>query len=328
MAKSIRKQQELPAQQAAALGQKVIFDIPLTADLERLTIALSGSVTLTTGAANLLKDGICEIIKAVEVIKDGSDTLVSLPFSQVVQGNMFRRRHRAAPTLLQPLLTIAAQPFSAIGTVDLSAFAVLRRKETSVRETDCKTLQLAITFASDFTGVFTGGGFVVSTSTLSLIVKADETVEMVDGQGQMSTPILKPLYTARDDSVSAAVTRQRFRLTPEQALRGITMRCCNSSNVNSDSVLSRVRVYTGNTLRYDMSAAGIRAHNQAEMTAAIPAGYYYLDFAEQGASPDRLNDCYDLRAAVLNGADAYIEYDSLAAMTATITQWGFKHIGG
>lgn len=326
MAKSQRNQKVLPAQQTPGLGVQVVYDIPLVADLNRITLALSGTVAIgTASATGLYKDGICELIKSVELKRDGSDTLVSVPFSLLVQGNMFRRRKQAAPTLTQPGLTVATQPFAAIGVLDLNAFGALRPKDSALRETDCKTLQLIVTFASDFTGVFNLGSAVVGSSTISLIAKADETVELADpATGAKTKPRLKVLVSNREDNVTGATSRQRFRLTPGQALRGITLRAVNSSSVTSDSVLSAVRVYVGDKLRTDLTAAAIRAMNQAEFNASIPTGYYYLDFAELGQSDDRLEDCYDLRAEVLQGADAYIEYDSSAQMTLGVTQFGYK----
>lgn len=321
MGKSIRKEQEFPAQQAPALNTKIIYDIPLTADLERLVVSLSGVVTLTAVATALKKDGICELIQSVDLIANGSDTIVSVPFAQIVQGNMFRRNSRNAPPLTQPGLAIAAQPFKATGVIDLAAYGVIRPKDTSVRETAYKTLQLAVRFA-DFASVFTGG--TVSASTLAMLVQADETIEMPDATGAASAPIMRPLISYREDSVTGAVTRQRFRLTPEQALRGLTLRAMDATgNVCSDAVLSRVRVYTGTMLRYDKISAAIRDKNQNEMNGGVPTGYYYINFAAQGESADRLNDCYDLRAAAMGGADAYIEYDSAAAMTLCVTQHGY-----
>jgi hypothetical protein len=327
MSKSIRTQQELPAQLAPNPGVKQIFDIPLTSDIESLIISFSGSVQLTTGATQLNKDGIAEFIQSVDLIANGSDTICSVPFPVLVQGNLFRRKGRVAPTLLQPLLTVAVQPFSCVGVLDLAAFGAIRPKDSSVREFSYKTLQLALRYATDWTPVFNGGGFVTSAIVLTTIVMAQETVEIVDSTGKLTAPILRPLFSYREDTVTGAVTRERFRLTPEQALRGITFRAVNATGVtNSDTVLSRVRIYTGKTLRFDKSAAGIRAQNLADMNATIPTGYYYIDLASSGNSPDRLNDCYDLRAAVLQGADAYIEFDSSAAMTAGITQWGYTRL--
>lgn len=326
MAKSHRNQQVLASQQTPALGTKVVYDIPLTADLSRIVLALDGSVTLSTAATGLLKDGICELIKTVELKRNGSDTLVSVPFSALVNGNMFRRRRQAAPTLTQPGVTAAAQAFSAIGILDLAAYGALRPKDSVVRETDCKTLQLIVTIASDFSGVFYGNNFAVSASSLTLTAKADEILELQDATGKQSAPRIRPLFSNRDDTVSGAANRNNFKLTPDQALRGITLRASTSAGLNSDAVLGAVRVYVGKRLALELTAAAIRADNKGEHNAAVPTGYYFLDFAEQGAVPDRLEDCYDLRQAVLGGADARLEYDSLAAMTLNVTQWGYTKV--
>lgn len=328
MSKSIRKQQEFPSQQAAGLNTKVVYDIPLTADLERLLILLSGTVTTSVAATALVKDGIAELIQSVDLIANGSDTIASLPFAQLVNGNMFRRYARNAPPVVQPTLAIGVLPFSASGVLDLSAFGAIRPKDSSVRETKYKTLQLILRFAPDFTSVMSGA--TVTGSTINSLVTAHETVELPDPTtGKVTSPILRPLISYREDNVTGATIRQRFRLTPEQALRGLVLRAVNGAgNATTDATLSQVRVYTGTTLRYAKSAAGIRADNQNDMQAAIPTGYYFLNFAAQGQSPDRLNDSYDLRMAVMGGADAYLEYDSSAAMTLGVAQWGNQQVVG
>lgn len=324
MGKSVRTQQELSGNIAAALGAKIVYDIPLTADLENILISLSGGVTLADAATALKRDGIAEIIASVDLVADGKKTLVSVPFAQLVQGNIPRRVRLSEPTLTQPGLTAAAQTFLASGVLDCSAFGAMRPKDSSVRETRYKTLQLVVRFAASWDSVFSD---VVSYSatTLTLIVKTNETVESADASGNVSTPLLVPSVSYREEAVSALANKNRFRLTPEQVLRGLTLVAIDSTgNVKSDAVLGRVRIYTGKTLRLDLAAATIRADNLASMVSVIPAGYYYLDLARSGGSVDRLNDCYDLRTAVLQGADAYLEFDSLAAMTLGVTQFGYE----
>lgn len=324
MGQSIRKFTELPLQNQPALGQRVIVDIPTTADLESLLIMLSGTVTLTGAASNLLSDGVANIITGVDLIGDGKDVICSLPYAQIVNGNMFRRKTLAAPIVTQPGLTVAAQPFVCEGTLDLAAFNAIRPKDSSVRENSYKTLQLALRFAGDWTGVFNGG--TISTTAFTLTIFARETIELKDDKGDVSTPIMRPLFSARDDNFSGAVTRQRFRLTPEQALRGISLRAINSTTVNDDAVLSRVRVYVGKDLRLDMSASCIKEYNKNGMAQAPGTGWYFLDFADGEGSPDKMNDCLDLRSVVTQGADAYIEYDTLKQGVVNIAQYGYVQL--
>lgn len=61
MANSIRTRGELTPQNAPALGARVVYEIPRTADLESLFILFNGSVTLTTGATSVITDGIMNL---------------------------------------------------------------------------------------------------------------------------------------------------------------------------------------------------------------------------------------------------------------------------
>lgn len=325
MPQSIRKHGEMPLQNSPGLGVRVTCDIPLTADLESLELLLSGTVTLSTGASALVTDGIANIIQSVELIGDGRDTIVSLPFNQLVNGNMFRRKYGNLPVVTQPGLTIAAHSYEVSAMLDLATFAGVRPKDSSVRENRYRTLQLLVRFAGDWTGVFTGGGFVVSANTFDLVVRARECIELPDpATGIASAPIMRPLVSARDDNFSAAVERQHFRLTPDQIMRGIGLRVLNSSGALSDSILKRVRVYVGKDLRLDYAAASLKKANKTEMAGTVPTGYYFLDFADGQGSPDRLNDCLDLRQEVTRGADCYLEYDTLAQGAVNIAQYGYQ----
>lgn len=322
MGASIRKTSTFPLQNQPGLGVRVICDLPRTADLENFLIKLSGIVTLSTGAAALVTDGIWNMIQEVSLIGDGRDTIVSIPFNVLGNGNMFRRKWGSVSQELQPLLTIAAQPFEASAFLDLAAFGALRPKDSNLRETRYKTLQLALRFANDWTGVFSGGGFVVSGQTLALEISGQESIELADSNGNASGPIFRQLVSSRDDTVTGAVTRQRFKLSPDQILRGLGLRTVTAANALADTVLDKVRVYVGNDLRFELPASALKTRNKTSHIAAVKTGYYFMDFADMLGSSDRLNDALDVRREVVSGADCYFEYDSLVAGTVNVTQYG------
>lgn len=324
MGQSIRTQSAFPLQSTPAVNTRVICDIPLTADLENLLVTLDGSVTLSTAATALLADGILNLIQSIDLVGDGKDVIYSMPFHQVVKGNLFRRKKGNRPTITDPGVTAAAHAFEAIGVIDLAAFGMQRPKDSALRENKYRTLQLIARFGS-FDNVFTGGGFVVSDSTINLSVRAKETVELVDNTGKASRPIVRVQASYREETVTGAVTKHRFRLTPDQALRGAVLRVLNGSSALSDAVLSRVRVYVGKTLRYELTAADIK--DDAMMNhingSTNETGYYFIDLADGNGKPDSLNDCYDLRTEKTAGADSYIEFDTSAAANVGIQQYGY-----
>jgi hypothetical protein len=347
MGSTIRKHTEMPLQQVPALGARVICDIPLTSDLENVLIALSG--TLTTGATaptGLKGGGITELIQQVELIGDGRDVIASMPFDVLCNGNMFRRKNGNQSSITQPgLLASTVYNFEAETVLDLSQFSAIRPKDSALRENNYKTLQIAFRYAGDWSTVFINGAtagvvassniavnpFALPASSLSgLVVTAKESVELADATGAASAPVLRALYSARDDQVSGATTRQRFRLTPDQYLRGITLRTKTNTpgvpatdGLLSNSLLSRVRVYVGKDLRTDLSSQMIRERNGIEVGALTnPNGYYYIDFADGNGSPDKINDALNLMRDVTQGADCYLEYDTVGACTTNVTQWG------
>jgi hypothetical protein len=324
MAQSIRTQTSFPLQNQPVQNSRVICDIPLTADLENLLLTLYGSVTLSTGATALLADGILNLIQSVDLVGDGKDVIMSVPFHQLVKGNLWRRKKGHRPTVIEPGVTIAAHAFEAIGFVDLSAFGMIRPKDSALRENKYRTLQLVARFGS-FTNVFTGGGVVVSASTINLTIRAKETVELVDATGRASAPIVRVQDSYREETVTGAVTKHRFRLTPDQALRGLVLHVQDGASALSDAVLDRVRVYVGKTLRYELTAADIKDLQKAEHIngSTNETGYYFVDLADGNGSADKLNDCYDLRTEKTAGADSYIEFDTSAAAKVGVRQYGY-----
>jgi len=125
---------------------------------------------------------------------------------------------------------------------------------------------------------------------------------------------------------AGAANKQQFLLNPGQTLRGITLRSETAAKALSDAILSAVRVYVGNSLRYNVSAAGIVAANAAMIKAARTTGRYFLNFTEESGSLERLNNELDLSLATLAGANAYIELDIAGAGIVKVTQWGHQAV--
>lgn len=326
MSDSIRIRSELTAQSAAVLGSRVVFDIPRTADLEDIFILFNGSITLTTGATAVITDGILNLITAVELVANsGRDVIVSVPFSQLVQTNMFRRKRGCAPAISQVGVAIAANTFSVGSYLDLSAFAAMQPKNSALRENNYESLQLAFRFAGDLTGVYTGGGFVSSAQSLNLSVLTRETVELPDAVGNYTSPIARPLVTTNDVIIAGAANKVQFKLTPGQGLRGIALKVQSNASppLFAEASLTRARVYVGKVLRHDSSGTTLRGAMNANYPVAVPAGYLLLDFADRQGADDHLADLLDLDPAKTLGADSYLEIDVSAACTVSITQYGY-----
>ena len=323
MGQSFSRSTEMPARTAPAFGVTAVWSFPLTANLDKIDIQLTGTVDVTVAAAALVGDGAPEIIKSIDLVGDGNVVICSIPFATLVNGNMWRRFAGLAPAVSQPSLLVGVNAFSALATLDLKSFASLRPKDTTLVETSFRVLELRAVIASDFTGAISGGTVLVSGSSIAMNIVAHETIELPDARGATSLPSKRAQYSSTDIVVAGAASRQYKRLTPGQHLRGLTLRVQNAAGtVDTDGILTAVRLYIGNSQRYNVSGAGIVSKNQSQMLAARPVGYYYLNFTEQQGSVERLNDEIDLRLATLGGADAYMEFDTNAAAVVRITQWG------
>jgi len=329
MSDSLRTAQILSAQNAPALGASVVYDIPRTADLEALHIALTGTIQLTTGATAIITDGICNIIESVDLITNGGrDVIASLKYSDLVQGNIFRRKHGKVPTLTQVGVGIAVHAFEVNAVLDMAAFGALRPKDSNLRENNYESLQLKLRFASDWTGVYTGGGFVATTFAPTLVVSTQETIELPDAAGKYSSPSLRPLMTSNDITLSGATNNHQFKLTPNQLLRGLVIKVTTNASpqVLSDALLSRIRVNVGKVQRLSLTSAAIKAQMKDMSATANLTGYYFVDLADGRGSPDKLSDTLDLTAGQTNGADSVVEIDTSAAAIVSVVQFGYVPI--
>lgn len=326
MPDSIRTAGELTPQNAPVLGARVVYEIPRTADLENILVYFYGSLTLTTGAAALITDGILNLITAVELLANsGRDVIVSVPFNILTQGNFARRKRGNAPAITQPGVAIAANTFSVAAHIDLASFGTVRPKDTSLRENNYESLQLAFRFAGDLTGVYTGGGFVTSAQSLNLAVLVRETVELPDAKGVYSSPVARPLKTANDVGIAGASNKVQFKLTPGQGLRGIVLKVQSTATppVLNDTTLTRCRVNVGKVNRLDIAGTTLKAMMSNHYPATPPTGYYLIDFADREGADDHLNDCLDLDPSKTQGADSILEFDVSAACTITVMQDGY-----
>jgi len=328
MGDSIRTSSELTPQNLPALGARVVYEIPRTSDLEQISVLFTGSFELTTAANALITDGVLNIITAVELLANsGRDVIISAPLNILVQGNMFRRRKGSVPVIAQPGVAAAVNAFSVAAILDLSAYGTIRPKDSSLRENNYESLQLAFRFAGDVTGVYTGGGFVNTNNVLNLAVAVKETVELADPKTQVtSNPVARPLVTSNDVIIAGASNKVQFKLTPGQGLRGICLKVQSNANppVLSDTLLSRTRVNVGKVNRLDKAGTTIKAEMSVNYhgNSAAPVGYYYMDFAERQGANDHLNDVLNLDPSHTNGADSIIEFDTSGPCTISVLQLG------
>ena len=105
MGNSINTRGELTPQNQPVLGARVVYEIPRTADLNSLYILFTGTVTLGVAATSIITDGILNLITAVELLANGGrDSICSVPFSMLTQGNMFRRKRGSSPSSRRSVL--------------------------------------------------------------------------------------------------------------------------------------------------------------------------------------------------------------------------------
>lgn len=329
MPDSIRTKSALSANTVPVLGKKVRFNIPRTADLEKLLVIFSGTITNSVAATSLITDGILNLITNVSLEANSGRTIIaSMPMSMLVKGSNFpQRKHGKAPTLTNVGITAAAHVFRVAAEFSLAAFGTVRPKDTSLREGDFESLELVFQFAPTLVDYVYEAGTSVATA-LDLEVMAAECVELKDAQGKYSSPTARVSESANDIDFAGASSNVAYKLAAGQGLRGVVLRVQSAATppVLSDTLLKDVIVRVGKVERVSkLTAAMIKD----EMANIIPAaaqpgvGYFVLDFMHRQGSNEHLTDALDLDPANTNGADSEIIFGTTGACKVTMLQKGF-----
>lgn len=329
MPDSIRTKAALSGNAVPVLGKKVRFNIPRTADLEKLLIIFSGTITNSVAATSLITDGILNLITNVSLEANSGRTIIaSMPFSMLVKGSTFPQRKRGkSPALTNVGVTAAAHVFRVATEFSLASFGTVRPKDTSLREGDYESLSLVFQFAPTLVDYVYEAGTSVAT-TLDLEVMAAECVELKDAAGKYSSPTARVSESANDIDFSGASSNVAYKLAAGQGLRGIVLRVQSTATppVLSDTLLKDVTVRVGKVERISKLTAAMIKDDMSTFipSASLPGtGYFVIDFMHRQGSDENLTDALDLMPENTNGADSEIIFGTTAACKITMLQKGY-----
>lgn len=288
------------------------LDLPRKNLYRDLVLWLKGSVVITdvTQAPVVFTGGIgsgLKIVKRVEVIANGRDTIKSLSLSALAMKNQFL--FGARPQITESLLTAATHPFGGVVHLPFAMPRAIREIDTLLNSGRLATLELRVTYGATSDMYSTQPTALTEASTVGdLEVYVNEAIRL-DGKDEPYSAY-KELYI--EDVIAAASAEHQILLPVGNRYRGFMFES-ESDGEMVDTILKKITIKSGTDIFFSMDAyegttyrpAGgpLRGDNIREfgLSDETLTGYLYVDFCKEG----RLVDCLD--ASRLSSLEAILD---------------------
>lgn len=283
----------------------VTVDLPRGYDIESLFFRLYGTANVTTGGTAVRAMAPTQLIKRIELIADGKNTIASIPFWALVKNQL-----RSAFGLMTPptAASIAAYSIEAHGTLDQALIDGVRPKDSNLRTSGMQLLQLRITTGA-LTDLFTGSP-AGSMTAFTLDVHTSEIVELPDEKGQITKPLYLQKRSYQDIALAASNANQQIILPVGNALRGVAI-LATINGEPSNAVINNIQLASGVDVRVNNTAPDIQRANAvdyeplgilsnttgAASSTQMPTGLYIVDLMRNGSSQCKVTDAWDLTQA-------------------------------
>jgi hypothetical protein len=282
-----------------AEGSSITVDMPRGYDLESVYFFMTLAGTLTTAGTAVRAEAPLQMIRRIELVADGKNTIASVSGSLLNRTNL--QRNGQLGFLSAPAdATAAARTASAALVLDQQLIDGIRPKDSNLRTSGMQLLQLRITFGnwSDcFTGAAAGG----LTANSTIDITTSETVELPDEQGNISRPLYVLKRTFQDVSCPSTNANQEINLPVGNFLKAVALRAQGATTAGepSDAVVNFITLRSGVDVRFSASwnqtVAMIR---QDYNVTTRPVGVAVADMTNSGScSGVRATDAWDLTRA-------------------------------
>lgn len=336
----------LLAQVPLTLNSQIPIQMPRNYDYETIFIRISGTVTLPVALAvgsngfkpALRSDAPSGLITNVQLLMEGRNALINVPFHVLNQANVRRSRNffsmaipetygatqnpglvKNAATASTALVENTAITFEATIAVDLQNVLGMRPKDSVLRSGGMQTLDLRITTADSaalfyqasatllttpFAPPAIGATLAATTAATNPITNAFITVtdiemqEMGDANGAVSVPGYSQRYSYQEFPIVAANGNLEVNLPTDNFIGSVIL----SSKIGGESVdgvITNCIIKRGLDQRINMPIRDLIAQNERDYKHPRIPGYYILDVMGSGAAYDKLSDAWNVQG----GAD-------------------------
>lgn len=314
MAGQYRIKRKIAQIQVVENGQ-AIFDVPRGYDIEALHFRLYGQLNITTAATSIRAESPAQLIKRVELVADGKNTIASLPFVLLNRGNVFRRGQLGSLTP-QSAVSIAAYQIEATAYLDQANIDGIRQKDSNLRTSGMSLLQMRFTFGA---AVDTQIGGAASLTNVFVDVSSVEMIEIPDPKTGETT---KPLYLVKrayqDIAFTTSNANMQVILPVGNILRGVVIRTEGFTTAGEphNGILNNVILASGVDVRCNLPGAVIRSMAAMDYdVTTIPTGIYVVDMMTQGGFNSQASEGWDLT----NASEAKLILDVNGAANTKVT---------
>jgi len=284
----------------------VTIDVPRGYDLESLFIKVTATANVTTNGTAVRALAPTQIVKRLELIGDGKNTIASVPGWYLCK-NFGREQFglMTPPTAA----TIAAYPVEFFGSLDQALIDGVRPKDSNLRSAGMSMLQLRLTLGACI-DLFTGG--VAGTFTaLAIEVYTVETIELPDAKGNVTTPLYLQKRSYQDVALPSSNANQQIILPIGNALRGLVM-LATINGEPSNAVINNVQLVSGVDVRINLPGPALQRLNAIDyapvgqltntagtdsFSSLLPTGFYYADLMTNGPRDVNVTNAWDLSKA-------------------------------
>ncbi len=264
--------------------------LPRNYAIRDIVCSLAGSYTVVgAGTAGVIRDGGClNLIKSVEVRRNGQDSLIKIPASVLHRINHIFSGTR--PPITDPADNTAQANTAVSGSFKIPFNALLSKREidTILKSGGLSSLDLIVDVgvASD---IQVGGAntYSIGATPFTLTVDTEEELGLQDWiSGDMK------LYGIANVTVPATSSAFQIRPIPVGNEYYAFVLVAKEAGVLSNAIINRIKLSSGSEVFYDVDALNLRNDNKSEFaTETYPVGYYVLILSKDGL----LNSALDTR---------------------------------
>lgn len=283
----------------------VTMDMPRGYDLESLFFRVTGTANVTTAGSAVRALAPTHLIKRIELIADGKNTIASIPGWSLCKS---QKRSQFGYMLPPTAASIAAYAVEFNGVLDQALIDGIRPKDSNLRTAGMSLLQLRITTGA-CVDLFTGAPAGTMTA-FALDVGTVETIELPDDKGNLTKPLYLQKRSYQDIAIPASNANQQIVLPIGNALRGVDI-LCSINGEPSNLVLNNVQLASGVDVRVNLPAPllqrmnsmdyepiGVLSNSTGVSSSSLPpTGFYAIDLIRNGNSDVKVTDAWDLSKA-------------------------------
>lgn len=281
------------------------FDLSRGYDYESIHIRITANVNVTTAGTAVRALAPCQLLKRMELIADGKNTIASVPGWWL---RLNTRRSNSGYQLPPTAATIATYAVEFNGILDQAMIDGVRPKDSNLRTAKMSLLQARFTFGA-LADLFTGSpAGTITAFQIELITV--ETVELPGADGKISDPLYLQKRSYQDISLPASNANAQVILPVGNALRGVTI-LATVNGEPSNSVINNVTLASGVDVRFNLPGPALQRLTSMDYegigivsnyatwacSSSLPTGIYEVDLMRNGGNDVKVTDAWDLSKA-------------------------------